>query len=62
MWPAGGFDASPFSPAGEVQGLFRFAIGAKGLRGRRPPWPATVAAAVIIGFVVAVFVVLLVTH
>ncbi len=26
-WPAGGFDASPFSPAGEVQGLSRLADG-----------------------------------
>ena len=62
MWPEGGFDASPYSPAGEVQGLYRFAVGTKGFRDHKPPWPATLAAAVIIGFVVAIIVVLLVVH
>ena len=62
MWSEVGFDASPSSPAGEIQGLSRFADGMRGLEGRKPPLGATLAAAVIVGFLVAVIVVLLVTH
>lgn len=60
MWPSGGFDPSGFSPAGEVLGLSRLAQGVTGMRGRRPPLAATLAAGVVLSFLVLVVVVLLV--
>jgi hypothetical protein len=62
MWPETGFEASATSPAGEIQGVSRLAAGMRGLKGQKPAMAATLAAIVIIGFLVSVIVVLLVTH
>jgi hypothetical protein len=57
MWPETGFEASPNSPAGEIQGLSRFAVGMRGLQKRKSPLAVKIAVLVIIGLFLAIIVV-----
>jgi cobyrinic acid a,c-diamide synthase len=61
MWPSGGFEPSGFSPAGEVLGLSRLAEGIRGMRDGRASRGATLAAGVIVAFLMAIAIVLVVT-
>jgi len=57
MWPETGFEANPNSPAGEIQGLSRFAVGMRGLQKRQSPLAVKIAVLVIVGLLLAIIVV-----